>query len=449
MLETLMSKFTRKRGEGRSEDRSEVRSAVGRFLLIGLATLLIVATPLAFWILAQAERHALDNARSSTQRLADFAIGPLVTDDLLDGDREAIDGIDQRLEPWLARGPVLRIKVWDETGRIVYSDVEELIGEQFTLPDWGRELLLGAPGTATLEHQDELENEFEANAGELVEVYVASRAATGDPLIFEAYYDDDDVRAEQAKVLWDLAPAVLLVLAILQLAQLIPAVALAKRIQAHQIARRRLLQRSIEASDLERRRIARDLHDDVIQDLAGLSYAMEAEEMRSKPEQRSLFTQAHSILQDNVRTLRAMTRELYPSNLEQMGLPTALSRLADPLRQAGIQVTINGGAVDDMTRDESAMFYRVAREAFVNIRKHAHAESVELSIDETDDDMVLLIKDDGRGFDTQSGAPDGHIGLQLMRDTIEDAGGRLDVVSIPGRGTVVEARLANHHRRAE
>jgi signal transduction histidine kinase len=426
-----------------------VRSAVGRFLLIGLATLLIIATPLAFWILSQAERHALDNARSSTQRMADFAIGPLVTADLLAGEQDAIEGIHDRLEPWLERGPVLRIKVWDESGRIVFSDVRELIGQEFPLPDWAEDLLDGAPGTAAIEHQNELENEFETNAGELVEVYVRSEAATGAPLIFEAYYDDDDVRAEQAKVLWDMAPAVLLVLAILQLTQLIPAVALARRIQAHQIARRRLLQRSIEASDLERRRIARDLHDDVIQDLAGLSYAMEAEEMRSKPEQRSLFSQAHSILQDNVRTLRAMTRELYPSNLEQVGLPTALSRLADPLRQAGIQVTIHGGGVDDMTTDTSAMFYRVAREAFVNIRKHAHAESVELSIDENDDDMVLLIKDDGRGFNTAAGAPEGHIGLQLMRDAIEDAGGRLDVVSMPGRGTVIEARLVSHPRLPE
>jgi signal transduction histidine kinase len=433
----------------RGEDPSEVRSAVLRFLLMGLIALLIVATPVAFWILAQAERHALDNARSNTQRLADFAIGPLVTDDLLAGDPAALEGVNARLEPWLDRGPVLRIKVWDSSGRIVYSDVEALVGQEFPLPDWAEDLLDGAEGTASLEHQNELENEFEINAGELVEVYVRSEAANGDPLIFEAYYDDDDVRAEQAKVLWDMAPAVLLSLAALQLTQLIPAVALARRIQAHQSTRRRLLQRSIEASDLERRRIARDLHDEVIQDLAGLSYAMESEQMRSSPEQRALFTQAHSILQDNVRALRAMTRELYPSNLEQLGLPAALNRLADPLRQAGIQVTVDGGDARDLSSDASATFYRVAREAFVNILKHAGAETVELSIGEERDGMVLTIRDDGRGFDPGALAPEGHIGLQIMRDTIEDAGGTLDVLSRPGEGTVIEARLASLHGRDE
>lgn len=433
----------------RGEDRSEVRTAVTRFLLLGLIALLVVATPVTFWILAQAQAHALNNARSSTQQLADFAIGPLVTDDLLAGNSSAIEGVDDRLEPWLDRGPVRRIKVWDATGRIVYSDVQALIGQKFPLPGWAEDLLNGAEGTATLEHQNELENEFEVGAGELVEVYVRSEAANGDPLIFEAYYDDDDVRAEQATVLRDMAPAILLSLAALQLTQLLPAVALARRIQAHQASRRRLLQRSIEASDVERRRIARDLHDEVIQDLAGLSYAMESEKMRAEPEQRPLFSQAHSILQENVRTLRAMTRELYPSNLEQLGLSAALNRLADPLRSAGIQVTLDGCSPRDLSADATAMFYRVAREAFVNILKHADAERVQLSLDADAGSTILTIRDDGRGFDPEAGALDGHLGLQIMRDTIEDGGGTLDVVSRPGEGTLIEARLAASSGRVE
>ncbi|WP_207453411.1 sensor histidine kinase [Herbiconiux sp. SYSU D00978] len=434
------------RPDRRTEDRSEVREAVKRFLLIGLATLLFVSIPVALWILFHAERHALDNARTSTQRLADFAVGPLVTDELFAGDAEAIEGIDRRLDAWLNRGPVLRIKVWDENGRIVYSDVDQLIGEQFALPGWANELLDGGEGQATIEPQEDIENEFEENAGELVEVYVLSTAATGEPLIFEAYYDDDDVRAEQSAVLWETLPAVLVALVVLQIAQLVPAVALAKRIQHHEETRRTLMQRSIEASDLERRRIARDLHDEVIQDLAGLSYAMEAEQMRATPEQRPLFTQAHSILQDNVRTLRAMTRELYPTNLEQLGLPAALNRLADPLREAGIQVTVSGTDVGTLPRDTSAMFYRVAREALVNILKHARADTVELTLDSDDENTVLVIRDDGRGFDLEAGPPDGHLGLQLMKDTIKDAGGSLEVVSRPGQGTVIEARMATPER---
>lgn len=350
-------------------------------------------------------------------------------------------GLHDRLEPWLNEGNVLRVKVWDSTGRIVYSDVNSLIGRIYPLPKWGEDLLLTGVGTASLEKQDEDENEFEASAGELVEVYVRSTAATGQPLMFETYYDDDDVRAEQAEVLQDMAPAILLALGVLQLAQLIPAVRLARRIQAAQTERRRLLQRALEASERERRRIARDLHDGVIQDLAGLSYAMEAEETRSSPDQQALFTQAHRILHDNVQTLRVMTAELYPIDLDKLGLPAALNRLAEPLRQAGIRVTLRGEHLDELNRQSCALFYRVAREGLANVLKHSDTESVELTLVRRDHVMELRIHDDGRGFDTGSDAPDGHLGLRIMKDTIEDAGGSLTVVSAPGAGTVVEARL--------
>lgn len=121
---------------------------------------------------------------------------------------------------------------------------------------------------------------------------------------FEADYDDDEVRAEQASVLFGMAAPFLLALGVLQLAQLFPAVRLARRIQAHEAARSRLLRRAIEASELERQRIARDLHDEVIQDLSGLSYVLESEERHGPQAQRALFADARRILQDNVRSLR-------------------------------------------------------------------------------------------------------------------------------------------------
>lgn len=424
-------------------DQSEVQSAVLHFLAMGFAALLLVTTPVAFWILGHTEKRALDNARTSTQRLADFAISPLVTEQLFAGDPIAIQELDDRLAPWLDRGNVLRVKVWDTTGRIVYSDMRSLIGREYPVPDWGADLLAGGMGMATVEHQDQLENEFESTAGELVEVYVRSSAATGDPLLFEAYYDDDGVRAEQTMVLHEMAPAILVALGVLQLAQLIPAVRLARRIQTDQAIRRRLLQRSLDASELERRRIARDLHDEVIQDLAGLSYAMEAEKMRSSTGQHALFAQAHVILQDNVRTLRAMTADLYPINLEKLGLSRALNKSADPLRQAGIRVSVRCEQMAQLGREASAMFYRVAREALANVLKHADADSVELTLSSNRGATVLRISDDGRGFEPGSGVPEGHLGLRIMTDTIQDAGGSLDVVSTPGEGTVVEARLAS------
>ncbi len=422
-------------------ERFAVRAAVAKFLLMGFLALLIVATPVAFWIRAEAERHALDNALLFTQRVADFAIKPLVNEALLAGDTTALDALDKALGPWRNDASILRIKVWDSNGRVVYSDIRSLVGQRFDLPDWGKALLAGGPGTASLESQQELENEYELASGELVEVYVSSSATDGTPLIFEAYYDDDPVRDEQEAVLYSMVPPLLLALAALQLAQLPPAVRLARGIQAHQATRNRLLKRAVEASDLERRRIARDLHDEVIQDLSGLGYALESEEHHGPPEQRPVLGGARTILQQSVRALRAMTQELYPPDLEQLGLRTSLERLVEPHQERGL--TVHLLIPDDVAlgRGSSALLYRVAREALSNSAKHSGATTVVLSLRTNQHGAEISIADNGKGFDTSHGAAEGHLGLRILKDTIREAGGALQILSVPGTGTTVTARL--------
>lgn len=424
-----------------AEERSEVRSAISRFLLAGLVALAVVGTPAALLVRSQAENHALSNVVLVTQRLADYALAPMVTDHLLAGSPTALRTLDARLAPWLDKGAVLRIKVWNEDGTIVYSDVRELIGKRYDLPEGGRALLAGGPGVSEIGAQSEPENLLLPLPGDLVEVYVGSFAATGAPLIFEAYFDDDIVREEQTAILLDMSPAFLLALAVLQLAQLVPAVRLARRIQAGQAARRRLLQRAVDASSVERRRIARDLHDEVIQDLAGLSYALESEVTRGDSEHIPLLSRALTVLQQNVRTLRAMTTELYPLDLDTLGLPVALSRLAEPLREQGAEIELSVPEQSDLNREDSAVLYRVAREVLANILKHADARTVQISLSGAGDHTLLRISDDGRGFDQAAAAPEGHLGLRMMRDTLLEAGGALDISSRPGGGTVVVARL--------
>jgi two-component system NarL family sensor kinase len=428
-------------GDRGAAERSDVRAAVAKFLLMGILALLVVATPVAFWIRTVAERHALDNALLLTQHVADLAVKPLVNEALLAGDPSALDALDSALLPWRSDASALRIKVWDANGRVVYSDIRSLVGQRFELPEWGRELLAGGPGTASLENQQELENEFESDSGELVEVYVSSSAADGTPLIFEAYYDDDPVRDEQQAVLYNMIPPLLLSLAALQLAQLPPAVRLARGIQNHQAARNRLLKRAVEASDLERRRIARDLHDEVIQDLSGLGYALESEELHGQPEQRRMLRGARQILQQSVRDLRAMISELYPPDLEQLGLRTSLERLVEPHQERGLSVRLlmpDDGLPD---RGSSALLYRVAREALSNSAKHSGATAVVLSLRTDPQGSEISISDNGKGFDKTQGSADGHLGLRILRDTLREAGGGFEVLSIPGAGTTVTARL--------
>ncbi len=422
-------------------ERLQIRTAVAKFLLMGFMALLVVATPVAFWIRGAAEKHALNNAILQTQRVADLVLGPLVSKAMLAGDGAAITEMDRAVQRWRADTSVLRVKVWTADGRVVYSDVRSLVGQQFELPEWAHALLAGAPGTATLENQQELENLYESASGELVEVYVSSLAAEGTRLIFEAYYDDGPVRNEQQAVLYSMIPPFLLALSALQLAQLPPAIRLARRIQYHQAVRNRLLQRAVEASDQERRKIARDLHDDVIQDLSGLGLALESEELHVPVEQRPVFRKARSLLQRSVRALRSMTSELYPPDLDQLGLKTSLERLAEQHQEHGLAVRLVIPDDTALDRGSSALLYRVAREALSNSAKHSGATAVVLSLHTDRKGSELVVSDNGMGFDMAPPAPDGHLGLRILRDTVREAGGKLEVRSAPGAGTAVMVRL--------
>ncbi|MDR6416390.1 signal transduction histidine kinase [Pseudarthrobacter sulfonivorans] len=401
--------------------------------------LVLVATPVAFWIRAEAERHALANARDVTQRLADNVVGPLITDQLLAREPAALELLDRRLEPWLAESGVTRIKVWDERGRVVYSDVASLIGQDFEQEEWARLLLEGGPATATFEPQTAEENEFEATSGELVEVYVRSASQSGAPMIFETYSSGDGVRREQHAVLMGMIPPMVLALAVLQLAQLIPAVRLARRMQVNQAARNVLLRCAIEASDQERRQIAAELHDEVIQDLSGLAYALESEERRGPPELQHVFTNARTMLQNNIRSLRAMTSELYPPDLEELGLNASLMRLEAPLVERGIGLTVEIPETFVLDRDRAVLLYRVAREALVNVSKHSSARAVAIRVRQAGQRTEITISDDGVGFNPSESRGESHLGLRILGDTIRQAGGAFEVRSAPGEGTCVIA----------
>jgi len=422
-------------------ERREVRSAVMQFLAVGFLALVLVATPVAFWVRAEAELHALANARQITQRLADNVVGPLITQETLDRDPAALQVLDQRLEPWLTNGDVSRIKVWDADGRVIYSDAESLIGQKFEQEEWARLLLEGGPGTATLEYQGSDENQFEADSGELVEVYVRSVSQSGAPIVFETYSAGDTVRREQHAVLMGMIPPIVLSLAVLQLAQLVPAVRLARRIQVHQANQNALLRCAIEASDHERRKIASELHDEVIQDLSGVAYSLESEERRGTAELRPVYANARKVLQHDVRKLRAMTSELYPPDLEELGLRASLLRLESLLVERGIAFVVD--VPDDLVlnRDQAVLVYRIAREALVNAAKHSSAQSVTMQIHQSGPQTRITVSDDGVGFAAEEYRSEGHFGLRILADTVRPAGGSLQVSSAPGCGTLVAATL--------
>ncbi|MDD0858224.1 histidine kinase [Arthrobacter alpinus] len=195
----------------------------------------------------------------------------------------------------------------------MYSDAPSMVGRTFPLPPWSAALFVDGVSQVSLEEQRDADSELESGLGALIEIHVRTQAATRAPLMFEAYFDDEAVAIEHASLILGLTPVILLALATLQLAQLPPAVGLARTIQRNRIARRRLLQHAIVASDLERKRIARGLHDGVIQDLAALSYSLEAQAKHGGAEHRPLLDKSGEILQKNERARCGGDQRTLPS----------------------------------------------------------------------------------------------------------------------------------------
>jgi two-component system, NarL family, sensor kinase len=425
----------------RDVERSEVRNAVARFLLTGLVTLAVVAAPATLVMQHIVRGHTLRGLEATTELMADDMMAPLLDDRFFARDPQAVDLVDRVVRGRVAGGDVVRITLWSRSGVILHSTATWLTGEHFPEHEWGDSVLVDGEVVANLEDRGLSVHDYERGLGEFVEVNAPFVAASGDDLILEAYFPARVVHAQQRDLLLSLLPAGLATLVALQLAQLPPAVRLARRIQGLQATRRRLLRQAAAASDLERRRIARDLHDEVIQDLAGASYALESLEGRLDAGVRGELERSRGIVRSSVGTLRGMLTELYPADLDSLGLPGAVDRLAAPLRRRGIDVRVVVPDDVPLAPMSATLLYRVAREALTNALKYAEPRLVTVTVVAHGHTVVLEVADDGVGFDTSAPTPEEHLGLRLIRDTVSEAGGHVTVHSAPGEGTRVTTTI--------
>lgn len=215
--------------------------------------------------------------------------------------------------------------------------------------------------------------------------------------------------------------------------------------EAHQREREQLLHQALEASDAERQRIARDLHDGVVQDLAAVAFGLRAEAARSGGPSSEVMRTAADAAADAMQELRTLLRQIAPPDLEERGLTRALDELAEPLREHGVSVTLQVTREAEMVGGEALeAAYRIAQEALRNVDRHAQAQHVRVEAGRRDAHLALLIADDGVGFSTEERrrrAEEGHLGLSLVEDLAREAGGELEVASARQRGTEVRARL--------
>jgi two-component system NarL family sensor kinase len=196
---------------------------------------------------------------------------------------------------------------------------------------------------------------------------------------------------------------------------------------------------AVEASEGERRRIARDLHDGVVQELAGTAFALSgtAREPSLSPALREELIGSSNALRRSLRQLRSLLVEIHPPGLNAAGLGAALEDLSGTATSAGIATSVSVIGVEGAPDHVVTLVWRVAQEAIRNAVRHAHASQITVEVLGEERQVRLTVQDNGLGFDASASATDGSYGLRGLRSLVEDGGGRVQVESRPGAGTTV------------
>src|SRR6266480_4860683 len=194
----------------------------------------------------------------------------------------------------------------------------------------------------------------------------------------------------------------------------------------------------------ERQRLARELHESVSQALyaIGLGAHTAREALESDPEQAmASIDYVLALAEAGLAEMRALIFELRPESLEMEGLVAALTKQVAVLRtRYKLTVEADLGEEPNLSQETKHMLYRVAQEALHNIVKHARATIVNLKLAGEENEFILEVRDNGRGFNPADPFP-GHLGLRSMHERVTRMGGTLAIESVPGQGTCVGVRI--------
>jgi signal transduction histidine kinase len=212
------------------------------------------------------------------------------------------------------------------------------------------------------------------------------------------------------------------------------------------------LRRAVEAQELERARLARELHDETGQALASILLGLgHLEEAVETDEAKRAAADLRELVVTTLQNVRRLAVELRPSALDDFGLVPAVERLASTVaEQSGTVVDVEAQLGDArLPAEAETALYRIVQEALTNVVKHASARRVSITLVQKGAAAVVVVEDDGGGFDPGATRP-GALGLVGMRERVALVGGRLTVESSPGVGTtlVAEVPLAGAERSA-
>ena len=415
-----------------------MRRPVAQFAVAGLVVLAVFGAAALLALRHVAHDEALRDARQFAVLAGQGIVEPALDASFLRQDAAAIDAVDRVVNERVLSDRIVRVKLWGADGRVLYSDEPRLIGSRFALDDAERRALRDGSAHAERAELAGPENRFEQGLGDLYEVYVPVRAPDGTPLLFETYQRRAAVEATGRRIWLPFAALLLASLLLLWLVQVPLAWRLGRDLQRSTEEREALLVRAVEASADERRRLASDLHDGPVQELAGISYTLSAAaEAETSPATRATLRDAAASTRHAMRSLRSLLVEIHPPNLRASGLEPALGDLLARLEARGVATGVSIESAP-LTEDDERLVYRAAAEALRNVERHAHATAVDVSLRTQDGVTRLVVRDDGAGFspeERERRREEGHVGLSLLEELAARAGAHVEVRSAPGAGT--------------
>ena len=225
---------------------------------------------------------------------------------------------------------------------------------------------------------------------------------------------------------------------------------LARQIRAYQEGMRDYIAAITRGQEEERKRLARELHDDTVQDLIALAQRVEMARRaleRDPAEAAQRLEELRELIHATVAEVRRFTRALRPIYLEDLGLLPALEMLVrDTAAKTGIEAAFHvSGSPQRLPEELELTVYRIAQEALNNVEQHAEASRVDLRLRFTPDEVILEVVDDGVGFNAPEHPEEltrrGHFGLLGMRERAALVGGKLVLRTAPGQGTQVQVHL--------
>jgi signal transduction histidine kinase len=416
-----------------------------RFVAGSLVALVIVGVAALVVAKNVADNAALRDAGTRGGTFGRAAAMSLINDEVRQGDRTQLGRLDFAMRNRLLDGSILHIKMWAKDGTVIWADEKGLRGKKFDLEDGVAELFGTEKVVAGMTQLEKAENESETE-GKLFEVYAGALDADGMPVVLETYWSTAQVAADRRATVRRIAPLALGSLALFQLALFPLALSLARRVDKGQTERTRLLRHALSASELERRRIAQDLHDGVIQDLSGLGYVLptvyeQLPTTKRADGARRVLEKISAVVTEDVASLRALLTDLYPERVSAGGLTGAVAELAASAEGAGLAVDVDVDDVCGESLEVTQLTYRVIREGLRNVVRHAQAQRAGIRAVREGATIVVTVMDDGIGVAPGVVAEAGHLGLRLLSDMLLDVGGSLELSPRAGSGTTLTVRF--------